>query len=134
MMWKTTLGRPLGKKYTLSQGIVAITYLLQKMDQWKKKKNHFEQYLRAVLHWAQTEPHGPAMNDFRQDLCFLTFFLTRTNQGASLVAQLVKNPLQCTRPGCDPWVGRFPGEGDSYPLQYSGLENSMDYTEKNHSL
>ena len=23
--------------------------------------------------------------------------------------------------------GRSPGEGNSYPLQYSGLENSMDY-------
>ena len=24
--------------------------------------------------------------------------------------------------------GRSPGEGKGYPLQYSGLENSMDYT------
>ena len=24
------------------------------------------------------------------------------------------------------WLGRSPGEGNSYPLQYSGLENSMD--------
>ena len=23
-------------------------------------------------------------------------------------------------------LGRFPGEGKGYPLQYSGLENSMD--------
>ena len=27
-----------------------------------------------------------------------------------------------------PELGRFPGEGKGYPLQYSGLENSMDYT------
>ena len=26
----------------------------------------------------------------------------------SLVAQLVKNPLQCGRPGFDPWVGKIP--------------------------
>ena len=26
----------------------------------------------------------------------------------------------------DPGLGRFPGEGNSYPLQYCGLENSMD--------
>ena len=26
-------------------------------------------------------------------------------------------------------LGRSPGEGKVYPLQYSGLENSMDYTE-----
>ena len=35
---------------------------------------------------------------------------------------------QCGRPGFDPWVGRSPGEGNGYPLQYSGLENSMDCT------
>ena len=41
---------------------------------------------------------------------------------ASLVAQLVKNlpAIQET------WVGKIPGEGKGYPLQYSGLENSMD--------
>ena len=30
--------------------------------------------------------------------------------------------------GSIPGFGRFPGEGKGYPLQYSGLENSMDYT------
>ena len=29
--------------------------------------------------------------------------------------------------GLIPGLGRFPGEGNGYPLQYSGLENSMDY-------
>ena len=28
--------------------------------------------------------------------------------------------------GSTPGLGRFPGEGKGYPLQYSGLENSMD--------
>ena len=27
-----------------------------------------------------------------------------------------------------PGLGRSPGEGKGYPFQYSGLENSMDYT------
>ena len=27
-----------------------------------------------------------------------------------------------------PGLGRSPGEGNAYPLQYSGLEDSMDYT------
>ena len=35
---------------------------------------------------------------------------------------------QINRPGFDPWVWKIPGEGNSYPLQYSGLENFMDYT------
>ena len=30
--------------------------------------------------------------------------------------------------GLIPGFGRSPGEGKGYPLQYSGLENSMDYT------
>ena len=25
-----------------------------------------------------------------------------------------------------PWLGRFPGEGNGYPLQYSCLESPMD--------
>ena len=29
-------------------------------------------------------------------------------------------------PGLIPRLGRSPGEGNSYPLQNSGLENSMD--------
>ena len=46
----------------------------------------------------------------------------------ALVAQLVKNPPAMQ----ETWVqslGRedSPGEGESYSLQYSGLENSMDY-------
>ena len=30
--------------------------------------------------------------------------------------------------GLIPGLGRSPVEGNSYPLQYSGLDNSMDYT------
>ena len=29
--------------------------------------------------------------------------------------------------GLIPGLGRSPGEGNGYPLQYSGLENSMDF-------
>ena len=29
--------------------------------------------------------------------------------------------------GSIPGLGRSPGEGKGYPLQYSGLENSMNY-------
>ena len=34
--------------------------------------------------------------------------------------------LQCGRSGFNPWIEISPGEGKGYPLQYSGLENSMD--------
>ena len=49
--------------------------------------------------------------------------------GTSLVAQLVKKKkkihLQCERPGSILGLGRSPGTRKGYPLQYSGLENSM---------
>ena len=46
---------------------------------------------------------------------------------ASVVAQPVKNPPAIAGDlGSIPGLGRSPGEGKGYPLQYSGLENSMD--------
>ena len=45
---------------------------------------------------------------------------------ASLVAQLVKNPLAMRVDlGLIPGLGRSPGERKGYPLHYPGLENSM---------
>ena len=46
---------------------------------------------------------------------------------ASLVAQLVRNlPAMLGYLGLIPGLGRSPREGKVYPLQYSGLENSMN--------
>jgi len=46
-----------------------------------------------------------------------------------LIAQLVKNlPAIQEDPGLIPGLGRSDGEGKGYPLQYFGLENSMDYS------
>ena len=43
------------------------------------------------------------------------------------MAQLVKNlPALLGYLGSIPGLGRFPGEGKDYSLQYSGLENSKD--------
>ena len=49
---------------------------------------------------------------------------------ASLVVQLGKNPpvMHAGDLGSIPGLGRSPREGKGYSLQYSGLENSMDYT------
>ena len=45
---------------------------------------------------------------------------------------MVKNPRASVGDirdmGLIPGLGRSLGEGKGYPLQYSGLENSMDYT------
>ena len=46
---------------------------------------------------------------------------------ASLVAQLVKkSACNVGDLGSIPGPGRSPGEGKGYPLQYSGVKNSMD--------
>ena len=46
---------------------------------------------------------------------------------ASLVAQLVKkSACNAGDPSLIPGLGRSPGERNGNPLQYSGLENSMD--------
>ena len=48
---------------------------------------------------------------------------------ASLVAQgsVVKNlPIKAGDRGCIPGSGKFPGEGNGKPLQYSCLGNSID--------
>ena len=45
---------------------------------------------------------------------------------ASLVAQLVKNlPTMW-----ETWVGKIPWKRERHTLQYSGLENSMDYIQQ----
>ena len=39
---------------------------------------------------------------------------------------MLRIPLQSRKPGFHPWVGRSPGEGNGYSLQYFCLENPMD--------
>ena len=46
---------------------------------------------------------------------------------SSLVAQIIKNlPAMQVDLGLIPWSGKSPGEGDSNPLQYFYLENSIN--------
>ena len=44
------------------------------------------------------------------------------------MAQLVKNPPAMHETCSIPGLRRSPGEGRSYPFQYSDLENAMDCT------
>ena len=45
---------------------------------------------------------------------------------APVVKNLLANARDVRDAGSIPGSGRSPGEGKDYPLQYSGLENSMD--------
>ena len=59
--------------------------------------------------------------------------LKEPQQRAKSPGQLLINRSELSRSlgsqetGSIPGLGRSPGEGKGYPLQYSGLENSMDY-------
>ena len=74
---------------------------------------------------ASAPPKGPTI---MLGLGFQHVNLGRTQHyEAPLVAQLVKNLVDCGRPGFDPCIGKIPREGNGYPLQDTGLENSMAY-------
>ena len=58
-----------------------------------------------------------------------THFCQPYSLWASLIAQLVKeSACNAGDLGLISGLGRFLGKGKGYPLQYSGLENSMDCT------
>ena len=49
------------------------------------------------------------------------------SQIALVVKNLPANAGDISNIGSIPGLGRSPGKGKGYPLQYSGLKNSMDY-------
>ena len=76
--------------------------------------------------------HDPGEGSARRPGPQYPFSLLLQSSGdwASLVAQPAASESACNAgdPGSIPGLGRSPGEGKGYPLQYSGLENPMDYT------
>ena len=49
-----------------------------------------------------------------------------THQGFSRGSDGKESASSAGDPGSIPWLGRSPGEGKGYPLQYSCLGNPMD--------
>ena len=68
----------------------------------------------ANIHWIIDKAR-----EFQKNIYFCII-------GASLVAQLAKNPPAMQDLSSIPGLGRSTVEGKDYPVQYSGLENSMD--------
>ena len=56
---------------------------------------------------------------------YTSFWLVKTKH-TSLVAQLIKNLPAMQKPWFNPWVGKIPWRRERI-LQYSDLENSMNY-------
>ena len=61
-------------------------------------------------------------------LCLFTAFIQFPWASLSSILGLAGKESACNVGdlGLTPGLGRYPGEGNSYPLQYSGLENSID--------
>ena len=60
-------------------------------------------------------------------LFFLAFVVPHSIQGFPCGSAGKESACYVGDLGLIPGLGRSPGEGKSYPLQYSRLENSMDY-------
>ena len=78
---------------------------------------------KALMYWVLQKLTSCIDCDVLTPHLFKTGFMQRS---ASPVAQLLKNPLAMW----ETWVWSLgwedsPGEGKGYPLQYSGLENSI---------
>ena len=77
----------------------------------------------SILAWKIPWMEEPSRLQSMTRLSDFTFTFTFK---ASLIAPLLKNSPAMQETQLDSSLGRFLGEGNGYPLQYSGLENSMD--------
>ena len=83
----------------------------------------------AVYRVAQSRTRLKRLSSSRNTKVIQTQFPLSScsgNRGLPLWLSWWRIRLQFGRPGFNPWVGRSPGEGKGYQLQYCGLENSMD--------
>ena len=95
-----------------------------------------------LISWLQSlsavilEPRKikPATSDILLDICIRNIYVVLCK---SVLLYLTSAPggsagkesaCNVGDPGSIPGLGGFPGEGNGYPLQYSGLENYMDYS------
>ena len=95
-------------------------------DPLEKGKATHSSILIWRISWTVYSPWGRKESDTTERLS-LHMYIYYHLRKASLVAQLVKNPpANAGDLGSIPGLGRSPGEGKGHPLQYSGLESSMD--------
>ena len=80
----------------------------------------------ANRHMEKKDKHYKPLRKIRSEPPCDVISYPLSDYMASLVAQAVKNLLQCGKLGSIPGLGRYSGGGHGNPLQYSCLENPMD--------
>ena len=107
-----------GLKCTTPGGVILIEYdgnyaPLSQLSCWRIHlqcgRLHFDSWVRKIC-WRRDRLPTPVFLGLPNSSVGKEFTCTAGDLGSNL------------------GLGRSPGEGNSYPLQYSGLENSMDYT------
>ena len=119
----------------LRMDIFIFCFAIFTMLYWLLPYNNADQ-LQSKIHLLPPEPPFSPPSKHLQYTNYVIYTYIYTNTWVSLVAQLVNNlPADL---GLIPGLGTSSGDGKCYPLQYSGLENSMDcivhWVEKNRKL
>ena len=92
-----------------------------KGEQWAEKRERGE---KAGLEREEKSPSSVIGPDFL--LCGLLSYQSTERKGTEFIKVRSSESVNAGDPSSIPGSGRFSGKGNSYPLQYCALENSMD--------
>ena len=92
----------------------------------KVKRTIVTQFRRDILHTCFHGEQIPSLSVQQDKWVSITSALSCI-QGFPCGSAGKESTCNAGYLGSVPGLGRSPGEGKGYPLQYSGLENSMDY-------
>ena len=110
---------PPGHSYSMK----SLEWLSMFTLQWIQKTSSFN--LFACFPWAHTQMEINTMLPSLKNA--LRKKIVAEIKRLPLQLSWLRIRLQCYRPGFNPWVRKIPWRGKGYPLQYSGLENTMDF-------
>ena len=82
--------------------------------------------IRLPTYWSSSSSNYPS-NEYSGSISFrIDWFDLRAVQGFPSSSDGKESACNARDLSLIPGLGRSPGEGNSYPFQYPGLENSMD--------
>ena len=96
---------------------------------WKSQYLHFNHTVTWMyFHWKNSNAEIYRVKNGSHSLLTLLLHLMILIRSSLIILGLAGKASSCNAGDLDliPGLGRSSGEGKGYPLQYSGLENSMD--------